>query len=229
MARHRDPTRDLRRQLHRPGAAAHLRQLPGGLAAGAGRGARAAHPGVAGQPRARRRCTLGLVWLLGARLYTRARRRASRPCSSRCRRSLPSTRRRTSRTRFCGALLLGAACLAAREDRTPWWVPVSIGLLLGWAVLARYFTGVVCAVPIVLWLLRPGVSRARTARAGPARRPALDRRADGLQRRAERQPVAAHDHAADACRAGSPTASCCAAPTSSRRICCATCCGRRRC
>ena len=64
---------------------------------------------------------------------------------------------------FCGALLLGAAYLAAREDRTPWWVPVSIGLLVGWAVLARYLTGVVCAVPIVLWLLRPGVDRARTA------------------------------------------------------------------
>ena len=64
---------------------------------------------------------------------------------------------------FCGALLLGAACLAAREDRTPLWVPVSIGLLVGWAVLARYLTGVVCAVPIVVWLLRPGVDRPRTA------------------------------------------------------------------
>ena len=64
---------------------------------------------------------------------------------------------------FCGALLLGAACLAAREDRTPAYVPLAAGLLVGWAVLARYFTGVVCAVPIALWLLRPGVSRVRTA------------------------------------------------------------------
>jgi hypothetical protein len=34
---------------------------------------------------------------------------------------------------------------------------------VGWAVLARYLTGVVCAVPIVLWLLRPGVRRPRAA------------------------------------------------------------------
>jgi hypothetical protein len=30
-------------------------------------------------------------------------------------------------------------------------------------VLTRYFTGVVCAIPITLWLLRPGVPRVRTA------------------------------------------------------------------
>jgi len=41
-------------------------------------------------------------------------------------------------------------------------VPLAMGALIGWAVLARYFTGVVCAVPIVLWLLRPGVLRLRT-------------------------------------------------------------------
>lgn len=63
---------------------------------------------------------------------------------------------------FCAALLLAAACLSARADRTPWWVPVLTGSLLGWAVLARYFTGVVGAVPIVWWLLRPGVARPRT-------------------------------------------------------------------
>lgn len=63
---------------------------------------------------------------------------------------------------FCGALLLAAACLAARDDRTAWWVPVLTGSLLGWAVLSRYFTGVVCAVPIVWWLIRPGVARPRT-------------------------------------------------------------------
>jgi hypothetical protein len=33
---------------------------------------------------------------------------------------------------------------------------------VGWAVLARYLTGVVVAVPIVWWLLRPGVPRVRT-------------------------------------------------------------------
>jgi hypothetical protein len=63
---------------------------------------------------------------------------------------------------FCGALLLGAACVAAREDRRPAWVPVTVGLLVGWAVLARYFTGVVCGIPIALWLLRPGAPRVRT-------------------------------------------------------------------
>lgn len=55
---------------------------------------------------------------------------------------------------FCGVLVLGAAYLASRTDRTPVWVPLGVGFLLGWAVLARYLTGVVCAVPIVLWLLR---------------------------------------------------------------------------
>jgi len=105
--------------------------------------------------------TLGLVWVLGSRLYTprvgvlAAVLVAVSPFFA------FNAASYFSHT-FCGALLLGAACLAAREDRTPWWVPVSIGLLVGWAVLARYLTGVVCTVPIVLWLLRPGVDRART-------------------------------------------------------------------
>lgn len=55
---------------------------------------------------------------------------------------------------FCGVLLLGAAYLASRDDRTPAWVPIAVGFLLGWAVLARYLTGVACGIPIVLWLLR---------------------------------------------------------------------------
>lgn len=63
---------------------------------------------------------------------------------------------------WCGALLLAAACLAARDDRRPWWVASLVGALIGWAVVTRYFTGVVCAVPIVCWLLRSGVSRIRT-------------------------------------------------------------------
>ena len=106
--------------------------------------------------------TLGLVWVLGSRLYAprvgvlAAVLVAVSPFFA------FNAASYFSHT-FCGALLLGAACLAAREDRTPFWVPVSIGLLVGWAVLARYLTGVVCAVPIVLWLLRPGVNRARTA------------------------------------------------------------------
>ncbi len=67
---------------------------------------------------------------------------------------------------FCGGLLLGAACLAARDNRTPVWVPIGIGLLVGWAILARYLTGVVLAIPIILFLIRPqtgvtGASRVR--------------------------------------------------------------------
>ena len=64
---------------------------------------------------------------------------------------------------ICGALLVGAACLSARDDRMRAWVPLAAGLLVGWAVLARYFTGVVCAVPIAYWLLRPRIRRLRTA------------------------------------------------------------------
>lgn len=67
---------------------------------------------------------------------------------------------------FCGVLLLGAAYLASREDRTPAWVPFGIGFLVGWAILARYLTGVTCAIPIVLWLLRPDGSPAGTGRRG---------------------------------------------------------------
>ena len=70
--------------------------------------------------------TLGLVWLLGARLYAphvgvlAAVLVAVSPFFA------FNAASYFSHT-FCGALLLGAACLAAREDRTPWWVPVSIG------------------------------------------------------------------------------------------------------
>lgn len=63
---------------------------------------------------------------------------------------------------FCGALLLGAACLAAREDRSRPWVPFAVGLLIGWAVLTRYFTGTICAIPIALLLVRQPVHLWRT-------------------------------------------------------------------
>lgn len=62
---------------------------------------------------------------------------------------------------LCGALLLGAAVLAARDDRLAAWVPLGVGALIGWAVVTRYLTGVVCGLPIVLWLIRPGVDRRR--------------------------------------------------------------------
>lgn len=106
--------------------------------------------------------TLGLTWQLGSRLYgprvgvSAAALVAVSPFF------LFNGASYFSHT-FCGALLLGAACLAAREDRTPAWVPMAAGLLVGWAVLARYFTGAVCAVPIACWLLRPGAPRLRSA------------------------------------------------------------------
>lgn len=63
---------------------------------------------------------------------------------------------------LCGVLLLGAACLAARPDRSRVWIPVGVGFLVGWAVLTRYYTGVVCGTAIVAWLLRGGAARPRT-------------------------------------------------------------------
>lgn len=104
--------------------------------------------------------TLALVWVLGARLYHPRVGVIAAALVGLSPFFAFNAASYFSHT-FCGALLLGAACVAAKDDRGPWWVPVSVGLLVGWAVLARYLTGVVCAVPIVLWLLRPGVPRAR--------------------------------------------------------------------
>ncbi len=63
---------------------------------------------------------------------------------------------------FCSALLLAAACVAVRRDRFSWWVPVVVGCFVGWAVLARYFTAVVCSVPVTLLLFRHGAPVVRT-------------------------------------------------------------------
>jgi hypothetical protein len=63
---------------------------------------------------------------------------------------------------FCGVLLLGAACLAARDQRRPRHT-LAIGFLLAWAVLARYYTGVLCGIPIVFLLLRRSSSVPLTA------------------------------------------------------------------
>ena len=106
--------------------------------------------------------TLGLVWHLGSRLYSPRVGVSAAALVAISPFFLFNGASYFSHT-FCGALLLGAACLAARVDRRPTWVPLAAGLLIGWAVLARYFTGVVCAVPIAYWLLRPGVARPRTA------------------------------------------------------------------
>jgi hypothetical protein len=54
---------------------------------------------------------------------------------------------------FCGAALLAAGCLAT-GSRVRWFHSFAIGVLIAWAVLARYYTGVICGVPIVLLLLR---------------------------------------------------------------------------
>jgi hypothetical protein len=106
--------------------------------------------------------TIALVWRLGERLYGPRAGVSAAALVAVSPFFLFNGASYFSHT-FCGALLLGAACLAARDDRSPAWVPVAAGLLVGWAVLARYLTGVVCAVPIALWLLRPGAPRLRTA------------------------------------------------------------------
>jgi hypothetical protein len=106
--------------------------------------------------------TLGLVWQLGTRLYSPRVGVSAAVLVAASPFFLFNGASYFSHT-FCGSMLLGAACLAAREDRSPSWVPLAVGLLIGWAVLARYFTGVVCAVPIAYWLLRPGARRFRTA------------------------------------------------------------------
>ncbi|MDH4064197.1 MAG: glycosyltransferase family 39 protein, partial [Acidobacteriota bacterium] len=105
--------------------------------------------------------TLGLIWCLGVRLYTPRVGVLAAAIVGVSPFFLFNAASYFSHT-FCGALLLGAACLAARANRTPAWVPVLTGLLIGGAVVTRYFTGVVCAVPIALWLVRPGVRRTRT-------------------------------------------------------------------
>ncbi len=105
--------------------------------------------------------TLWLVVVLGSRLYTAwvgvlaAALTAASPFF------LFNAASYFSHT-FCGALLLGAACLAARRDRSPAWVPLGIGFLIGWAVLTRYLTGTVGAIPILLLLLRDRTALLRT-------------------------------------------------------------------
>jgi hypothetical protein len=105
--------------------------------------------------------TLGLVWALGARLYSgrigviAAALVASSPFF------LFNAASYFSHP-LCGALLAGAAYVASRNDRSRAWIPTLVGFLIGWAVVARYLTGVICGVPVVLWLIRPGVSWVRT-------------------------------------------------------------------
>lgn len=105
--------------------------------------------------------TLALVWALGARLYTARTGVLAAVIVGVSPFFVFNAASYFSHT-FCGALLLAAAWVAARDDRRPAWVPLTIGALVGWAVLTRYLTGVVVAVPIVWWLVRPGVARPRT-------------------------------------------------------------------
>ncbi|HTM31895.1 MAG TPA: glycosyltransferase family 39 protein [Vicinamibacterales bacterium] len=105
--------------------------------------------------------TLALVWALGARLYDGRTGVIAAALVGSSPFFLFNAASYFSHT-FCGALLLGAAFVASREERSPPWVPMLVGLLIGWAVVARYLTGVLCGVPIVFWLLRPGVPRVKT-------------------------------------------------------------------
>lgn len=104
--------------------------------------------------------TLGLIWALGARLYSGRAGVAAAFLFGVSPFFLFNAASYFSHT-FCGVLLLSAAWVASRDDRRPVWVPLTVGFLIGWAVVARYLTGVIGAVPIVLWLLRPGVPRVR--------------------------------------------------------------------
>ncbi|MGE0464201.1 MAG: glycosyltransferase family 39 protein [Vicinamibacterales bacterium] len=105
--------------------------------------------------------TLGLVWWLGTRLYSPRVGALAALLVGMTPFFVFNAASYFSHT-ACGVLLLAAACVAARPDRSPAWVPLTVGLLVGWAVVTRYFTGAVCAVPIALLLLRSGVSRPRT-------------------------------------------------------------------
>jgi hypothetical protein len=105
--------------------------------------------------------TLGLVWWLGARLYSGRVGVLAAALVGVSPFFLFNAASLFSHT-FCGALLVGAASVASRDDRRAAWVPWLVGFLIGWAVVARYLTGVICGVPIVLWLLRPGAPRVRT-------------------------------------------------------------------
>ena len=74
--------------------------------------------------------TLGLVWQLGSRLYSPRVGVSAAALVAVSPFFLFNGASYFSHT-FCGALLLGAACLSAREDRTPAWVPMAAGLLVG--------------------------------------------------------------------------------------------------
>lgn len=105
--------------------------------------------------------TLGLIWALGARLYHGRAGVFAAFLFGVSPFFLFNAASYFSHT-FCGLLLLGAAWVASRDDRQPVWVPLTVGFLIGWAVVARYLTGVIGAVPIIVWLLRPGGPRLRT-------------------------------------------------------------------
>jgi hypothetical protein len=55
---------------------------------------------------------------------------------------------------FCGALLVAAAWSAVRASGGRTIYPLAVGFLIGWAVVTRYFTGVVCGVAVIALLLR---------------------------------------------------------------------------
>ena len=58
---------------------------------------------------------------------------------------------------FCGLLLLAAAWSAAVAGRRPALGPLLTGFFIGWAVLTRYFSGVLCGIAVAALL----VSRTR--------------------------------------------------------------------
>ena len=91
--------------------------------------------------------TLGLVWALGTRLYGGRAGVLAAAVIGMTPFFLFNAASSFSHP-LCGVLLLGAAVAAAGDDRRAPWVPLVVGLLIGWAVVARYLTGVICGVPI---------------------------------------------------------------------------------
>jgi hypothetical protein len=60
---------------------------------------------------------------------------------------------------FCGVLLLLAAYFALRSDRAALTSPLAAGFFIGWAVVTRYFTGVVIGIAILALLARAARGR----------------------------------------------------------------------
>ena len=167
--------------------------FPAGLAAGAGRGARAACPGVAGESRTRRADAGAGV---GARLASL--RASGGRARGRARGGVAVLRLQRGVLLLAHVLWRAAAGrgVSGRARGSNAVVGAGVDWPAGRVGRARTLPhgcgvrGADCAVAAAAGR-GPGADRC----AGRARWPSMGRGVDGLQRRAQRQPVAAHDHA----------------------------------